>query len=104
MMRRTELNQQTTEILAEISPPIYSIRITLQPPRTTTTQNNNSTVLRHHTNNFPSQVQSDILSLLGIMFMPSNQEEIPSLQQQPASLQNSMDHEYEFNVVTYSSL
>lgn len=108
MMRRTELNPQTTEILAEISPPIYSIRITLQPPSrvSTTTRNNNSTVLRHHhTDNFPSQVQSDILSLLGIMFMPSDRGEIPSLQQQPASLHNhQMDQEYEFNVVTYSSL
>lgn len=100
-MRRTELNPQTTEIVAEISPPIYSIRISLQPPANQPQpQGNNATFLRYHSSpHFPSQVQSDILSLLGIMFMPSD-----TMPLQPASLQNTRNQDYEFNMVTYSSL
>jgi len=105
MMRRTELNPQTTEIVAEISPPIYSIRIALQTPQQVQpaslpqqTQHFNL-FSRQHSNHLPSQVESDILSLLGIMFMPSD-----TMPLKPASLQNTGNQDFEFNMVTYSSL
>ena len=105
IMRRTELNPQTTEIIAEISPPIYSIRILLQPSQQSRIIQ--SDMLRNNgalrSDHFPSQAGMDILNLLGIVFTPN----MNSSTLEPAQLHSDEENhgqEYPFNVVTFSSL